>query len=141
LLVLNLTFSDPLYVSSTTQRDTLSITILGNRLFLASSDLYQLAKNYRIPFIEVPPQMASAEDFEQVSTMGSAASNSMIMTLVIPLCFMVFMSASLDRVWSLYNMLQILSNMKNMLTMSIPANAYLIITVIKNISFFSVLQE
>ena len=46
MLVLHLNFSDPLYVSSTTRRDTLSITILGNRLFLASSDLYQLAQNY-----------------------------------------------------------------------------------------------
>jgi hypothetical protein len=43
ILVLYCNFSDPLYVSSTTQRDTLSVTILGNGLFKASKDLYQIA--------------------------------------------------------------------------------------------------
>ena len=33
MLVLYMNFSDPLYVSSTSQRDILSIKILGNRLF------------------------------------------------------------------------------------------------------------
>ena len=45
--------------------------------------------------------------------MGSSASSSMLLTLIIPFCFMLFMSASMDRVWSFYNMLQLSTNIMN----------------------------
>jgi hypothetical protein len=73
--------------------------------------------------------------------LGTGASSSMLVTLIIPFCFMVFMSASMNRVWAMYNMMQILSNFLNYLTLSIPANADFILNVVKNISFFSMLSE
>lgn len=65
----------------------------------------------------------------------------MMLTLVIPFCFMIFMSASMSRVWSFYNMLQLASNQRNFLTLSIPSNSYFVIELLQNITFFSVLQE
>ena len=73
--------------------------------------------------------------------MGNSASNSMLFTLIVPFCFMVFMSVSMNRVWALYNMLQIMSNLKNYMMLIIPANAFFVIKVIMNVAFFSVLQE
>ena len=48
--------------------------------------------------------MGSDSDFAQIQNIGSTAQSSMIFTLIIPFVFMVFMKASMDRVWSLYNM-------------------------------------
>ena len=87
----------------------------------------------------VPPQAKSEEDFIQIQAMGSSASGSMIFTLIVPFCFMLFMSFSMNRVWALYNMLQLLSNFNNYLTMTIPANAYFIVNVMMNVTFFSIL--
>ena len=100
-----------------------------------------LARNYTIEKIQVPPQVASLEDFQQIVSMGSGASNSMLFTLIVPFCFMLFMSVSMNRVWSIYNMLQILSNFINLRTLSIPGNSFFIIKIIQNVSFFSILSE
>ena len=47
-------------------------------------------------------------------SLGESSKNSMILTLVVPFLFMVFMSMSMDRVWSFYLMLQIISNLMNL---------------------------
>ena len=83
----------------------MSIVIVANKLFTAQLDQVFLAASFQIPRFEVPPQMASEGDYQQIQTMGGAAQNSMLLTLVIPFLFMIFMSASMSRVWSFYNML------------------------------------
>ena len=55
LIVLSLNFSDPLYVSSSTKSDLLSIKFLANKLFLSKLDLVKLEASYEIFNIEVPP--------------------------------------------------------------------------------------
>ena len=53
----------------------------------------------------MPAQAESEEAFKQMEAMGAGAEEGMLFTLIVPFCFMVFMSVSLDRVWGLYNML------------------------------------
>ena len=65
----------------------------------------------------------------------------MIFTLVVPFCFMVFMSVSMNRVWSLYLMLQITSNLRNYETLIIPANVDYVVYIMSNIANFKILQE
>ena len=77
--------------------------------------------------IEVPKQMASEEDFEQVTGLGAGAENSMIFTLVVPFAFMVIMSVSMHRVWALYNMLQLLINLTNQSRVMVPSNVELLL--------------
>ena len=83
--------------------------------------------------------MKSQEDFQAIVSLGSGAQNSLLFSLIIPFLFMVFMSASMNRVWALYNLLQLISNLKNYLTLSIPGNAFFIIVIVSNISQFSIL--
>ena len=60
--------------------------------------------NFTTPHFVVPSQMKSASEFSSINSIGSSASNSMIFTLVIPFGFMIFMSVSMNRVWSMYLM-------------------------------------
>jgi hypothetical protein len=86
---------------------------LDGKYFKAKLDGHTLEGNYSLKGIEVPKQMASEEDYETVSGLGSGAENGMIFTLVVPFLFMIVMSVSMNRVWALYNMLQLLINISN----------------------------
>ena len=65
----------------------------------------------------------------------------MMFTLIVPFCFMVFMSMSMNRVWSLYLMLQVMSNINNFTQMMIPANAQYVVFIFQKISYFKIMQE
>ena len=65
----------------------------------------------------------------------------MIFTLVIPFAFMIFMSVSMDRVWSLYNTMQLMSNITEYQMLKIPANSLFFINIIKVTSNFDLLGE
>ena len=70
--------------------------------------------------------MIDSADTNSIMKLGDYTKNSMLLTLIIPFAFMVFMSASMDSVWSMYLMVQILSNLMNM-SIKIPGNAMFII--------------
>mmetsp|Transcript_2427 Transcript_2427/g.3710 ORF Transcript_2427/g.3710 Transcript_2427/m.3710 type:complete len:159 (-) Transcript_2427:1666-2142(-) len=103
-LVLKLNFSDPLYVSTFGVKDTLEIGFPTPLFFKAKVDEFPLVANYSL-LTDVPQQAGSEEDFEEITSMGSSTQSSMLLTLIIPFAFMVFMSVSMNRVWGLYNML------------------------------------
>ena len=105
LLILDMKFSNPLYVSSSTTKDQVDIKVLNSNFFVAKVDLEQLLPNYTLNNFTVPSQARSQEEFETMSSIGAQAENSMMFTLIVPFCFMVFMSVSMNRVWSLYLML------------------------------------
>jgi hypothetical protein len=54
---------------------------------------------------------------------------------------MVFMKASMNRVWSFYNMLQLASNIKNYTTLYIPSNALFIFEILENTTFFKITSQ
>jgi len=72
-------------------------------------------------------------------SIAGTTEGSMLFTLIVPFCFMVFMSMSMDRVWGLYNMLQVQSNLSNFERVLLPANAEYILFITKNVSFFNLL--
>ena len=53
--------------------------------------------------------------------LGDYTKNSMILTLIIPFAFMVFMSVSMDSVWSMYLMMQLVSNLTELI-LNLPGN-------------------
>jgi hypothetical protein len=63
---MKLNFTNPLYVSSYGSKDSLTVLILGNGMFLAKVDNFKLAVNYTISKVSVPPQVASEEDFKTI---------------------------------------------------------------------------
>ena len=73
-------------------------------------------------------------------SLGENTKNSMLLTLIIPFGFMLFMSVSMNRVWSLYLMLQITCNLMN-LKLSRPSNAEYIMYISENISSFKMAEE
>jgi len=139
MLRLRLNFTNPLYVSSD-QPDYLSIRFLNTSYLLRLNDSVSLASNYTIKDAKVPPQAASAKEIKAVEQLADSAQASMIFTLVVPFCFMLFMSCSMDRVWGLYNMLQVQSNIPNFRMIALPANAEYILMITKNVSFFNLFQ-
>jgi len=54
---------------------------------------------------------------------------------------MVFMSVSMGRVWSLYLMLQVTSNINNLERLLIPANAQYVLIIMQNVSNFNILKD
>jgi hypothetical protein len=65
----------------------------------------------------------------------------MLVTLFVPFVFMVFMSMSMNRVWALYNMFQLLINLIDYRKMSIPGNLSFVLELIKGMVYFSILDE
>ena len=65
----------------------------------------------------------------------------MLLTLIIPFCFMVFMSFSMDKVWELYKMMQLITNISNYQTITIPANLSLMLNIVQNIVSFSLFDN
>ena len=64
----------------------------------------------------------------------------MLVTLIAPLFFQVFMSIGMNRVWSLYLMLQISSNISFVESIMIPGSVNLIMETIYNMSNFKILE-
>ena len=65
----------------------------------------------------------------------------MIISLVIPFGFMLFMSVSMNRVWGLYNFLQVISNLRNYRRLMIPAASDFLLVMVESVSNFSFLKE
>ena len=138
-MIVHLNFSDPLYVSSFDGgKDSIEIRIVDHLHFLAKSDRTSIAQNYTLKNIKVPSQVLSDEDLQIMQQIASSASKSMIFTLVIPFCFMIFMSISIERVWSLYNTLQLMAIISKNPELKIPANAQFFIEVVEEISNFKI---
>ena len=85
--------------------------------------------------------MSNEEDYQFVSSIDTGAENGMIFTLVLPFAFMVLMSVSMNRVWALYNVLQLLINLSNYERVIVPANTEFLLSTISNIVNFSILEQ
>lgn len=102
---IQMAFTHSLYVSNLGGKDKISVKFLQPQLFKALRDNFTIAENYTVSDIIVPIQFTSVEEKEQVEQVTGAAEQSMLFSLIVPLLFMVFMSVSIGRVWSMYNML------------------------------------
>ena len=66
---------------------------------------------------------------------------TMLVTFALPFVFMIVMKFGLNRVWSLYNMLQLLVNLKNYTRLVVPANLVTILDLIQDVVYFSPLDD
>ena len=89
----------------------------------------------------MPSQSASAADYDSLAQLADTAQSTMLLTLIVPILFTMFMSLSMDRVWGLYNMLQVQSNNINFKNLLLTANTQYILFIFKNVSFFNVMQQ
>lgn len=122
-------------------KDHLSLKFLEHQLFKSPKDNLTLEANYTVAAIPIPQQFTSEEEKQAVQQVAGAAESSMIFSLVVPLLFMVFMSVSINRVWGMYNSLQLLSNFSSYDSLLIPPASFELLQVLKNVSYFNLLQN
>ena len=67
----------------------------------------------------------------------SDSMSTMLVTFAVPFAFMMLMKFSLNKIWSLYNMLQLLVNVKNYVPLVIPGNLSMVLDLIENTVYFS----
>mgnify|MGYP000925331417 CR=1 FL=1 len=102
-MIIFLNMSNPVYVSSSEESCAIEVKIINQYMFQSIKTNVTIRENYKTS-LEMPT-MLSKGDVNTIMTMGESCKNSMLFTLIIPFCFMIFMSVSMDRVWSLYLML------------------------------------
>jgi len=49
--------------------------------------------------------VAKEEDYLKLDSIAHSTKNALLITLIVPFFFMLFMKISMERVWSFYNML------------------------------------
>ena len=86
------------------------------------------------------PPMIDPKDSDSLMKLGDYTKNSMVLTLIVPFVFMIFMSVSMESVWSLYLMMQIVSNVMHLI-INRPGNAEYVMFVGQKISHFKVTEE
>ena len=112
--------TNPIYVSSSDIPDVISIQVKNPYIFQSLATNMTVKDNY-LKIEDLPPMIESSER-KTMMKMGEYSKNSMFLTLIIPFCFLIFLSASMDSVWSMYLMLQIVCNMMFMI-INRPGNA------------------
>ena len=105
--------------------------------FFSSILDYQFVENNYTLKAHPVPQMMRLDD---TSPKGSSWLIKVVLlaVLILPLVAMCFVELEMGRVWSLYFMLQIASNIINFANIQIPANALLVLEVTEQISNFKI---
>ena len=98
-----LNFTNPVSISSSEVKDEISVRVSNPYVFQSHATNVTAKMNFTTTLYL--PSMTPQEDSDSIMSLGESTKNSMIFTLIIPFAFMVFMSFSMDRVWSMYNML------------------------------------
>ena len=99
-----LNFSNPLYVSSGYDPDKIKFVVRNPYVFQSLTTNVTIKMNYT-DSANMPSLAKSDEEAAMIMNIGSSTKDSMMLTLVIPFIFMIFMTLSMNRVWSLYLML------------------------------------
>ena len=91
------------------------------------------------PF-DVPSQPKDEEkNLIYFLTIGTATS--VVISIIIPLSFMICLKFSMDKAWHFYLMLQVVSNIKQFDILCTPASAYPTILLIHQISSFKIAED
>ena len=135
-IFLNLT--NPVYVSSSEVQDEIKVRITNPYIFQSLSNNLTVKENFTTTVYL--PSMIDSKDTDSLMKLGDYTKNSMVLTLIVPFVFMVFMSVSMESVWSLYLMLQIVSNVMHF-GINRPGNAEYVMFVGQKISYFKVTED
>ena len=99
-----LNFSNPIYVSSGYDNDLIKLTVKNPYIFKSVATNVTINMNYT-DSANMPSLAKSEEEAAMIMNIATSTKDSMMLTLVVPFFFMIFMTLSMDRVWSLYLML------------------------------------
>ena len=98
--------------------------------------------NYTTKAFMIPEQLETKKDFQYLEWISSIIAVEIVLSLVIPLFFGILLSFSVDRAWSFYLALQVISNIHNFEEkLTIPASSWTMIRIIHKISSFKITEE
>ena len=100
---LYLNISNPVYVSSSELSDEVRVTVRNQYLFQSYASNITVKQNYTA--ILNIPTLIDSKDVGKMMQLGDYTKNSMMFTLFVPFGFTIFMSVSMDSVWSMYLMM------------------------------------
>jgi len=132
-MMLALNFSNPILISTGDEPDQLEIELLN--LPRTGRRLLKLQEGAVI-LIDIPPQAASSEDSLKLKTRDTQVSAILYITLIVAFTFMVGLSMSMTRVWSLFYGLQILSSLHLLHCVNYPASVSYLLQTVYSISNF-----
>ena len=126
---LEINFTLPLNVSQEIKKDQMMVEIYHNFIFKSLRTGKHIPLNTTCEPFDVPAQPKVKErNLIYFLTIGTATS--VIISIVIPLTFMLCLKFSMDKAWHFYLMLQVVSNIKSFNILITPASAYPTILVI-----------
>jgi hypothetical protein len=128
-------------VSAEPVKESVDVEILKQEFFIAKSDGALITKGFQVPEYQLPSMVASEADFESIGAATAAALDSLLFTFFVPLGFMLFMSVSMNRVWGLYLMLQIISHITQYDALIVPASAENVAKALYYVSYFKMAQH
>ena len=98
-----LNMTNPIYVSSSDEVDRVDVKVIEP--FFFQSKRTNITTKMNFTTIAWLPPMVDKDEATELMNIVDSSKNSILITLIIPFAFMVFMSVSMNRVWSLYLML------------------------------------
>lgn len=111
-IIIDLNFTYPSLVSAYYDLDLIQVKVLQNGFFASFSDYQFLEEDYVLQARPVPP-LCSGDDPYCGSNVGFLIGLLVILCLLVTLILMMFFNIGMGRVWSLYFMLQLVTNFEN----------------------------
>ena len=130
---LKLNFTNPLLVSAYFDKDLLNVQILKNGFFFSVLDYTYIEENYTMTAKVIPPLLDSS-DYSTWSTQMVTAL--LFFSLAAPMMMMCCLNVGMGRTWSLFFMLQLLTNFDNFGEVKFPANVQFFMSALNDISNF-----
>ena len=65
--------------------------------------------------------MKSQDDFDKKLNTVASGNNGLLATMLVPIFFQVFFSFAMDILWSMIAAMQLVSNVKNLAKLALPA--------------------
>ena len=83
--------------------------------------------------------MKSLDEFEKKENTISSGNNGLLATMLLPIFFQIFFSFAMDILWSMIASMQLVSNIKNLTKLTLPAQVTLLMTMIDSTVNFNIL--
>lgn len=85
--------------------------------------------------------MASAADYFAKKETLASSEQPMNLVVVVPVAMQLFFSLGLSLIWSLFSMLQLVANIRNLKQIPVPANAAMVIDMVDKVVNFKLTEQ
>eukprot|EP00347_Sterkiella_histriomuscorum_P011212 403373316 len=137
-MIIQLSFKKPRKISIQDTKDSISIKFLQNGYFLQAST--RRAIKYSTTITKSLPKQMDPGDAAMLNAVGGSASSSLQGVMMSNLALNIIMSASLQYLWGMINVLQIIVHMP-LFSVDFPSNAKALYSLIVSITKFDILPS